>query len=50
MSEAKITEDIFVGVQVKQLFQDPDFENKLNAAERRSWGAFEKACSKFLGK
>jgi hypothetical protein len=47
MSKAKITEGIFVGVQVKQPFQDPNFENKLNPAERRSWGAFEKACSNF---
>jgi hypothetical protein len=26
---------IVVGSQVKQLFQDPDFKNKLNAAGRK---------------
>ena len=33
--EAKKKEGIFVGPQVKQLFQDLDFKNKLNAAYGR---------------
>jgi hypothetical protein len=33
ISEAKIKEGIFVGPQVKQLFQDLDFKNKFNAAD-----------------
>jgi len=50
ISEAKITGDIFVGAQVKQLFQDPDFKTKLNADERRGWNAFKNACSYFWEK
>jgi len=39
-SEAKINDSIFVGPQVKQLFQDPNFKNELNAANRIAWDAF----------
>jgi hypothetical protein len=49
MSEAKIKEGIFVGPQVEQLFQDLEFKNKLNAADRRVCAAFENLCSRFLG-
>ena len=35
--------------QAKQLFQDPDFRNQLNFAEKRAWEAFENVCSNFLG-
>jgi len=48
-SEAKINEGIYIGPQVKQLFQDLDFKNKFNAADRRSWVAFENVFSNFLG-
>ena len=48
-SEAKIKEGIFVGPQVKQPFQDPDFRNQFISAERNAWEAFENACSNFLG-
>jgi hypothetical protein len=47
--EAKIKEDIFVGPQVKQLFQDPHFKNKLNTVDRRAWDVFENVWSNFLG-
>jgi len=40
ISEPKINNGIFVGLQVKQLFQDPNFKNKLNAAKRIAWDAF----------
>jgi hypothetical protein len=46
--EAKINEDIFVGPQVKQLFQDPHFKNKSNTVERRAWDVYENVCSNFL--
>jgi hypothetical protein len=45
----QVKKGIFVGAQVKQLFQDLNFKNKLNAAEKRSWDVFENACSYFLG-
>jgi len=48
VSEVKIKESIFFGPQVKRLFQDSDFKNKLNAAERRTWSTFQNVCSKFL--
>jgi len=50
MSEAKIKEGIFVGPQVKQLFQDLDFNIELNAADRRDWVAFENVCPQRFGK
>jgi hypothetical protein len=49
ISEAKIKEGIFIGPQVQQLFQEPNFKNKLNATERRAWDAFENVCSNVLG-
>jgi hypothetical protein len=49
ISEAKINEDIFVGPQVKQLFQEFDFKNKFNGTNRRACDAFENVCSSFLG-
>ena len=36
--------------QVKQLFQDLEFKNKLKAADRRACVAFENVSSRFLGK
>jgi len=47
--EVKIQEGIFIGPQVQQLFQEPNFKNKFNAAERRAWDAFENVCSNVLG-
>ena len=41
LSEPKVKEGIFVGPHVKELSQDPDFKNKLNAAERRAWDVFK---------
>jgi len=37
ISEAKIQEGIFISPQVQQLFQELNFKNKLNAADRRAW-------------
>lgn len=47
MSKAKIKESIFVGSQIKQLFHDPTFKNKLNAVNKVARDAFENIC-KFL--
>jgi len=49
VSEAKTKEGIFVGPQVEQPFQDLDFNNKLNAADRRDWVAFENVCHNIWG-
>jgi hypothetical protein len=44
-----IKEGIFIGPAVTHLFQDLDFKNKLNAANTRTWDAYDNACSNFLG-
>jgi hypothetical protein len=49
ISKIKIKESIFFSPRVKQLFQDPDFKNKLNAAERRTWDTVPNICSNLLG-
>jgi hypothetical protein len=33
-------DEIFVGPQIKQLYEDQDSSTKLNATERRAWEAF----------
>jgi hypothetical protein len=37
ISEAKMKEGIFIGSQIKQLFEDQDFSTELNSRERRAW-------------
>jgi hypothetical protein len=32
-------EGIFIGPQIKQLFEDHNFSTKLNATDRRTWEA-----------
>jgi hypothetical protein len=49
ISETNIKEDIFVGPQVKQLFQDPDLRIQFNSTERRTWETFKNLCCIFLG-
>jgi hypothetical protein len=34
-------EGIFVGPQIRQLFEDHDFGTKLSATERGAWEAYE---------
>ena len=43
-------EGIFVGPQIKQIFEDQAFSTKLNATERRAGGTFENVCRDFLGR
>jgi hypothetical protein len=47
--EANVKEGIVVGPKGKQLLKHPDFKNKLNAADKRVWDAFENVCSNSLG-
>jgi hypothetical protein len=49
INEAKKKEGIFLGPQIKQLFEDGDFSTKLNAAESIAWDSFENVCRTFLG-
>ena len=48
ISEAKMKKGIFIGPQIKQLFEDHDFSTKLNATERRACEAFENVCRNYL--
>lgn len=49
LSEAKIKEGIFVGPQIRQLFNDSTFMEHLNRKEKRAWLAFRNVCANFLG-
>ena len=48
LSQAKLKEDIFVGLQILEVFEDPEFENALNALDLRAWHAFKWICSNFF--
>ena len=49
MSEAKIKEGIFVGLQIRELMQDKQFDEDLNDTERTAWLSFKRICKDFLG-
>ncbi|GBM64754.1 hypothetical protein AVEN_263281-1 [Araneus ventricosus] len=49
VSEAKIKEGIFVGLQVRQLMKDPVFESKLTKKEAAAWTSFKELAKNFLG-
>ena len=38
-----------MGPQIRKLFKDSDFSNKMNVTEKRVWEAFENVCRNFLG-
>ena len=42
-------EEISVGPQITQLFEDQYFSTKLNYTERRAWKAFENVCRNSVG-
>ena len=42
-------EGIFVGPQIRKVFEDPEFEKTLSTLELRAWHAFKLVCSNFLG-
>ena len=50
ISDTKMKEEIFVGPQVTQLFEDQYFSTELNSTEGRAWKAFENIFRNFLGK
>ena len=49
LSQAKLKEEIFVGRQILEVFEDPEFEKALNALELQAWHAFKRICSNFFG-
>ena len=36
-SEAKIKEGVFIGLQIRELMQDSEFEECLSSEERKAW-------------
>ena len=49
MSDAKIKEGIFTGVQIRELMQDKQFDEDLNETERNAQLSFKRICKDFLG-
>ena len=49
MSDAKIKEGIFIGLQIRELMQDKQFDEDLNETERNAWLSFKMICKDFLG-
>ena len=45
LSQAKLKEGIFVGIQV---FKNPEFEKALNTLKLQAWDVFKWICLKFL--
>ena len=50
LSEAKLSEGIFVGPQIRRLIQDSGFQNVLSGNETTAWDAFKVVVKNFLGK
>jgi len=44
-----VKEEIFVGPQIAQLFEDQYFSTELNSTEGRAWKSFENIFRNFLG-
>ena len=49
LSGAKIKEGIFVGPQIRLVFNDKKFTDKLSKVEAAAWVAFTEVCENFLG-
>ena len=49
VSGAKIKEGIFIGIQIRELFEDKQFDEDLNEAERNAWLSFKRICKDLLG-
>jgi len=49
VSEVKIKEGIFTGLQIRELMQDKQFDEGLNETERNAWLKIKWICKDFLG-
>ncbi|GBM72250.1 hypothetical protein AVEN_221184-1 [Araneus ventricosus] len=49
LSEAKLKEGVFVGPDIRKMMKDENFETKMEANERISWGSFKRVITSFLG-
>ena len=48
-SEAKLTADIFVGPQIREVMKDEEFTSKLATVELEAWNTFKDVVNNFLG-
>ena len=49
LSEAKIKEGVFVGLQIRKVVKDPNFDKTLDAIELNAWRTLKSVISNFLG-
>ncbi|GBP72152.1 hypothetical protein EVAR_49742_1 [Eumeta japonica] len=49
LSEAKIKEGIFIGPQIRNLFNDVNFDSVLEGKEKQAWNDFRLVARNFLG-
>jgi len=49
VSDEKIKEGMFIGLQIRELMKDKQFDEDLNETERNSWLSFKRICKDFLG-
>jgi len=49
VSDTKIKEGIFIGLEIRELMQDKQFDEDLNETERNAWLSFKRICKDFLG-
>jgi hypothetical protein len=49
VSDAKIKEGIFIGLQIRELVQDKQFDEDPKETERNAWLPFKMICKNFLG-
>ena len=48
LSEAKLKEGVFVGLNIRKLMKDNNFKNVMNNVERSAWNSFKDVVTKFL--
>jgi hypothetical protein len=49
ISDAKIREGIFFGLQIRELLKDRNFESVLNSLKLEAWKSFKNVCEHLLG-
>jgi hypothetical protein len=49
LSDAKVTEGVFIGPQIRKIIADSHFQDLLSDTERDAWVAFKSVVANFLG-
>ncbi|GBN00043.1 hypothetical protein AVEN_192949-1 [Araneus ventricosus] len=49
LSEAKLKEGVFAGLDIRKMMKDENFETKMETTERKAWKSFKPGISSFLG-